>query len=61
MVSLLDRVLAMQFRCDLVGADFQLCHSIITSQVVLESKYSFDNQLKIQKLKDTIFAVNEHS
>lgn len=30
-----------------------------TRQVVGEAKESFDNQLKIQKLKDTIFAVNE--
>ncbi|KAK4366217.1 hypothetical protein RND71_014097 [Anisodus tanguticus] len=30
-----------------------------TRQVVVEAKESFDNQLKIQKLKDTIFAVNE--
>ncbi|XP_049408964.1 galacturonosyltransferase 8 [Solanum stenotomum] len=30
-----------------------------TRQVVAEAKESFDNQLKIQKLKDTIFAVNE--
>ncbi|KAE8662369.1 Polygalacturonate 4-alpha-galacturonosyltransferase [Hibiscus syriacus] len=28
-------------------------------QVILEAKGTFDNQLKIQKLKDTIFAVNE--
>ncbi|KAJ8527179.1 hypothetical protein K7X08_029656 [Anisodus acutangulus] len=31
----------------------------VTRQVVTEAKESFDNQLKIQKLKDTIFAVNE--
>ncbi|KAK1270806.1 Galacturonosyltransferase 8 [Acorus gramineus] len=31
----------------------------ITRQLVSEAKESFDNQLKIQKLKDTIFAVNE--
>lgn len=31
----------------------------LTRQVVAEAKESFDNQLKIQKLKDTIFAVNE--
>ncbi|XP_060180264.1 galacturonosyltransferase 8-like [Lycium barbarum] len=31
----------------------------VTRQVVVEAKESFDNQLKIQKLKDTIFAVNE--
>ncbi|OIT19149.1 galacturonosyltransferase 8, partial [Nicotiana attenuata] len=31
----------------------------VTRQVVAEAKESFDNQLKIQKLKDTIFAVNE--
>ncbi|KAI4354294.1 hypothetical protein L6164_003170 [Bauhinia variegata] len=31
----------------------------VTRQVVSEAKESFDNQLKIQKLKDTIFAVNE--
>ncbi|KAI6674414.1 hypothetical protein NL676_002320 [Syzygium grande] len=31
----------------------------VTRQAVSESKESFDNQLKIQKLKDTIFAVNE--
>ncbi|KAA8543517.1 hypothetical protein F0562_020988 [Nyssa sinensis] len=31
----------------------------VTRQVVGEAKESFDNQLKIQKLKDTIFAVNE--
>ncbi|KAJ8548191.1 hypothetical protein K7X08_021427 [Anisodus acutangulus] len=30
-----------------------------TRQIVVEAKESFDNQLKIQKLKDTIFAVNE--
>ncbi|CAL5191934.1 unnamed protein product [Lathyrus oleraceus] len=30
-----------------------------TRQVIGEAKESFDNQLKIQKLKDTIFAVNE--
>ncbi|KAH7664137.1 Polygalacturonate 4-alpha-galacturonosyltransferase protein [Dioscorea alata] len=30
-----------------------------TRQLVAEAKESFDNQLKIQKLKDTIFAVNE--
>ncbi|KAK7293152.1 hypothetical protein RJT34_16013 [Clitoria ternatea] len=30
-----------------------------TRQVISEAKESFDNQLKIQKLKDTIFAVNE--
>ncbi|KAJ8630010.1 hypothetical protein MRB53_023333 [Persea americana] len=28
-------------------------------QVIAEAKESFDNQIKIQKLKDTIFAVNE--
>ncbi|KAJ8648848.1 hypothetical protein MRB53_001871 [Persea americana] len=28
-------------------------------QLIAEAKESFDNQLKIQKLKDTIFAVNE--
>ncbi|KDP26352.1 hypothetical protein JCGZ_17510 [Jatropha curcas] len=31
----------------------------LTRQVIAEAKESFDNQLKIQKLKDTIFAVNE--
>ncbi|KAK4268251.1 hypothetical protein QN277_024933 [Acacia crassicarpa] len=31
----------------------------VTRQVIGEAKESFDNQLKIQKLKDTIFAVNE--
>ncbi|KAM3373825.1 galacturonosyltransferase 8 [Capsicum galapagoense] len=31
----------------------------LTRQLVAEAKESFDNQLKIQKLKDTIFAVNE--
>ncbi|XP_023513956.1 galacturonosyltransferase 8-like [Cucurbita pepo subsp. pepo] len=31
----------------------------VTRQVIAEAKESFDNQLKIQKLKDTIFAVNE--
>jgi alpha-1,4-galacturonosyltransferase len=31
----------------------------VTRQVITEAKESFDNQLKIQKLKDTIFAVNE--
>ncbi|XP_027335974.1 galacturonosyltransferase 8-like [Abrus precatorius] len=31
----------------------------ISRQVIGEAKESFDNQLKIQKLKDTIFAVNE--
>ncbi|XP_031100822.1 galacturonosyltransferase 8 [Ipomoea triloba] len=31
----------------------------VTRQVVAEAKESFDNQLKIQKLKDTIFAVND--
>ncbi|XP_027351649.1 galacturonosyltransferase 8 isoform X2 [Abrus precatorius] len=30
-----------------------------TRQVISEAKESFDNQLKIQKLKDTIFSVNE--
>lgn len=30
-----------------------------TRQLISEAKDSFDNQLKIQKLKDTIFAVNE--
>ncbi|KAL2336828.1 hypothetical protein Fmac_011274 [Flemingia macrophylla] len=30
-----------------------------TRQVINEAKESFDNQLKIQKLKDTIFSVNE--
>ncbi|GLU07954.1 hypothetical protein SLE2022_248920 [Rubroshorea leprosula] len=30
-----------------------------TRQVIADAKESFDNQLKIQKLKDTIFAVNE--
>ncbi|KAL2319284.1 hypothetical protein Fmac_028253 [Flemingia macrophylla] len=31
----------------------------IWRQVIVEVKESFDNQLKIQKLKDTIFALNE--
>ncbi|PKI64247.1 hypothetical protein CRG98_015357, partial [Punica granatum] len=31
----------------------------VTRQLISESKESFDNQLKIQKLKDTIFALNE--
>ncbi|XP_068636699.1 probable galacturonosyltransferase 9 [Aristolochia californica] len=31
----------------------------VARQLVVETKESFDNQLKIQKLKDTIFAVNE--
>ncbi|XP_022925155.1 galacturonosyltransferase 8-like isoform X2 [Cucurbita moschata] len=31
----------------------------VTRQVISEAKESFDNQLKIQKLKDNIFAVNE--
>ncbi|KAL9995660.1 putative polygalacturonate 4-alpha-galacturonosyltransferase [Helianthus debilis subsp. tardiflorus] len=31
----------------------------VTRQVIAEAKESFDNQLKIQKLKDTIFSVNE--
>ncbi|KAL8139029.1 hypothetical protein V2J09_005030 [Rumex salicifolius] len=31
----------------------------LTRQVISEAKDSFDNQLKIQKLKDTIFALNE--
>ncbi|KAL1830373.1 hypothetical protein ACET3Z_000024 [Daucus carota] len=31
----------------------------LTRQVITEAKESFDNQLKIQKLKDTIFAQNE--
>uniref|UniRef100_A0A7N0TCZ8 Hexosyltransferase n=1 Tax=Kalanchoe fedtschenkoi TaxID=63787 RepID=A0A7N0TCZ8_KALFE len=31
----------------------------VTRQLIAEAKESFDNQLKIQKLKDTIFAVNE--
>ncbi|KAK2665166.1 hypothetical protein Ddye_003740 [Dipteronia dyeriana] len=31
----------------------------VTRQIIAEAKESFDNQLKIQKLKDTIFAVNE--
>ncbi|GMY15941.1 galacturonosyltransferase 8-like [Fagus crenata] len=30
-----------------------------TRQAIAEAKESFDNQLKIQKLKDTIFALNE--
>ncbi|MBA0732839.1 hypothetical protein Gogos_016902, partial [Gossypium gossypioides] len=30
-----------------------------TRQMISEAKESFDNQLKIQKLKDTIFSVNE--
>ncbi|XP_077227719.1 galacturonosyltransferase 8-like [Tasmannia lanceolata] len=30
-----------------------------TRQLISEAKESFDNQLKIQKLKDTIFSVNE--
>ncbi|KAL5987503.1 putative galacturonosyltransferase 9 [Asimina triloba] len=31
----------------------------VARQLIAETKESFDNQLKIQKLKDTIFAVNE--
>ncbi|GAB2214660.1 hypothetical protein Droror1_Dr00019020 [Drosera rotundifolia] len=31
----------------------------VTRQVISEAKESFDNQLKIQKLKDTIFGLNE--
>ncbi|KAM1022809.1 hypothetical protein ACFX2I_043695 [Malus domestica] len=31
----------------------------VTRQIIAEAKESFDNQLKIQKLKDTIFQVNE--
>jgi len=31
----------------------------VTRQVITDAKESFDTQLKIQKLKDTIFAVNE--
>ncbi|KAG9448646.1 hypothetical protein H6P81_008611 [Aristolochia fimbriata] len=31
----------------------------IARQLIVETKESFDNQLKIQKLRDTIFAVNE--
>ncbi|XP_057509503.1 galacturonosyltransferase 8-like [Actinidia eriantha] len=31
----------------------------VTRQLIAEAKESFDTQLKIQKLKDTIFAVNE--
>ncbi|KAJ8447915.1 hypothetical protein Cgig2_012050 [Carnegiea gigantea] len=31
----------------------------VTSQVIAEAKESFDNQLKIQKLKDMIFGLNE--
>lgn len=31
----------------------------ITRQLIAEAKESFDNQLKIHKLKDTIFALNE--
>ncbi|XP_057534741.1 galacturonosyltransferase 8 [Amaranthus tricolor] len=31
----------------------------MTRQVIVEAKESFDNQLKIQKLKDTIFGLNE--
>lgn len=31
----------------------------VTRQVIAEAKESFDNQLKIQKLKDTIFGLNE--
>ncbi|CAL0302793.1 unnamed protein product [Lupinus luteus] len=34
-------------------------HIKTTRQVIGEAKESFDNQLKIQKLKDTIFAENE--
>ncbi|KAL8254505.1 hypothetical protein R6Q59_032726 [Mikania micrantha] len=31
----------------------------VTRQVIVDAKESFDNQLKIQKLKDSIFSVNE--
>ncbi|KAL4571892.1 hypothetical protein LXL04_018659 [Taraxacum kok-saghyz] len=31
----------------------------VTRQVIADAKESFDNQLKIQKLKDSIFSVNE--
>jgi alpha-1,4-galacturonosyltransferase len=31
----------------------------VTRQLIADAKESFDNQLKIQKLKDTIFAVND--
>ncbi|KAB5561046.1 hypothetical protein DKX38_006003 [Salix brachista] len=31
----------------------------VTRLMIVESKESYDNQIKIQKLKDTIFAVNE--
>lgn len=31
----------------------------VARQLIAETKESFDNQVKIQKLKDTIFAVNE--
>ncbi|CAH1431943.1 unnamed protein product [Lactuca virosa] len=31
----------------------------VTRQVITDAKESFDNQLKIQKLKDSIFSVNE--
>ncbi|KAL9457102.1 hypothetical protein AB3S75_006191 [Citrus x aurantiifolia] len=31
----------------------------LTRQIIVEAKKSFDNQLKIQKLKDTFFVVNE--
>lgn len=31
----------------------------VTRQIISEAKESFDNQLKIQKLKDTIFGLNE--
>ncbi|GAB2303589.1 Galacturonosyltransferase 8 [Dionaea muscipula] len=34
-------------------------HIKVTRQVIFEAKESFDNQLKIQKLKDTIFGLNE--
>lgn len=39
-----------------IQASFQ---QSVLRQVVGDAKESFDNQLKTQKLKDTIFAVNE--
>ncbi|KAK1300743.1 Galacturonosyltransferase 8 [Acorus calamus] len=45
---------------DLCSLERQVKERIrITRQLVSEAKESFDNQLKIQKLKDTIFFVNE--
>ncbi|KAJ4974379.1 hypothetical protein NE237_007553 [Protea cynaroides] len=57
------------FDSDDISIDEFLLHQVekdvkerikVTPKVIVDSKNSFDNQLKILKLKDTIFAVNEH-